>query len=119
MIFTIQKNQNNILIVDDDYDVQKALQRKLTDKGYKCYEATNTGQTLGKFKNNEVHLVTLGTNAPDMLGVDLLPKIQDSNPDIAIVASTDIGNTRVGIECMESGAYEYITKPLILDEGVL
>ncbi|MFC1864300.1 HD domain-containing phosphohydrolase [Chloroflexota bacterium] len=116
---TTQKRQGGILIIDDDEDVRKRLQRKLTDKGYKCYEATNTEQALSKLKNSEVHLAILDSNVPDMSGVDLLLKIQAGNPDVAVVVSTDIGGTSVGIECMELGAYEYITKPLILEEVVL
>lgn len=42
----ILKKQGVILIVDDDDNIRKPLQRKLTDKGYKCYEATNTEQAL-------------------------------------------------------------------------
>lgn len=116
---TIQKRQDGILIVDNDEDVRKRLQRKLTDKGYKCYEASNTKQALGKLKNSEVHLAILDSNMADMSGVNLFLKIQASNPDVAVVVSTDIGGTSVGIECMELGACEYITKPLILEEVVL
>lgn len=61
----------------------------------------------------------LGSNVPDISGVDSLLKIQADNPDVAVVVSTDIGGTSIGIECMELGAYEYITKPLILEEVVL
>ena len=116
---TIQQQQRGILIVDDDVDVRKALQRTLTDKGYRYYEATNTEQAIDKLKNSEVHLVILASNVSGMSGVDLLLKIQANNPDVAVVVSTDIGSTSVGIECMELGAYEYITKPLILEEVVL
>lgn len=115
----IAEEQDSILVIDDEDAVRGLLYRKLTGKGYQCYQAANAEQALYEIKNNKVDLVILDTDMPGISGVELLAKITACYPDTAIVTATAVGGTSIGIECMKLGTYEYITKPFILEEVVL
>lgn len=112
------EEQGKILVVDHKDSVRKLVYGKLTSEGYQCHEASDDKQTLCKLRDNKFDLVILDTDMPDISAVRLLPKMIAYSPDTAIVTSTAIGGTSIGIECMKLGAYEYITKPFILEEVV-
>jgi len=56
---------------------------------------------------------------PGKSGVELLPEIKTSYPDVAVIMATAISDANVAIRCMKQGAYDYITKPFNLDEVTL
>jgi len=114
----ITEHNNRILIVESD-DARELLQRKLSRKGYICSEASNTEQAISEINNNRIALVILDIDTQWISTVELLSVIKESHPDTAIIVATPVGGTRIGIECKESGADEYITKPYILEEVVL
>ncbi len=113
------RQPEKILIVDDEEQIRRLLHAKLSSEGFKCWEAANAEQALEKLRNDVFSLVLLDIRMPGMSGDELLPLIKTSYPDVAVIMATAVGGTKVGIECMKRGAYDYITKPFILDEVVL
>ncbi len=107
------QTENKILIVDNDVSVNNFLLNKLKGTGYQCDKAANADQALGKLENNEFDLVVLDIALIGDSVVELLPKIKDKYPNTAIIVTSPLGWTNVGIECIKLGAYEYIAKPLI------
>ena len=116
---TVLGEQDSVLIVDDEDAVRKSLQRKLTNRGYRCYEATDAEQALSRLSNNEVAIVILDIDMPNISGIDLFSTMKAFHPHMAIVVATPVSGTNMGIECKKLGAYEYITKPYILEEAAL
>src|SRR5256714_9789723 len=53
---------------------------------------------------------------PETSGVELLPKGLAQDPDLAVLMLTAIDEPRTAIECMKLGAYDYLIKPVDLDE---
>src|SRR5437763_2123257 len=53
---------------------------------------------------------------PGTSGVELLPKVLAQDPDLAIIMLTAIDEPRTAIECLKLGAYDYLIKPVDLDE---
>jgi putative two-component system response regulator len=53
---------------------------------------------------------------PETSGVELLPKVLAQDPDLAIIMLTAIDEPRTAIECLKLGAYDYLIKPVDLDE---
>src|SRR3989475_4631355 len=53
---------------------------------------------------------------PNMTGVELVPKALAQDSDLAIIMLTAIDEPRTAIECMKLGAYDYLIKPVDLDE---
>ncbi|MDD5038439.1 MAG: response regulator [Dehalococcoidales bacterium] len=112
------KTDNKILLVQNEVMARACLNNRLKSKGYQCDEVANTNQVLYKLANSEFDLVFLDIELPGMSAVELLPEIKDDYPNTAIIVTTPIGCTDVGMECIKLGAHEYITKPLITEEIV-
>ena len=111
--------RGDILIVDDEDAIRSLLHKKLTSEGYRCREAASAEQALDKLKNSIVELVLLDIRMPGKSGLELLPEIKASRPDTAVIMATATIDTKVAIQCMKQGAYDYITKPFELDEVVI
>ena len=111
--------RGDILIVDDEDAIRSLLHKKLASEGYRCREAANAEQALDKLKNSIVELALLDIRMPGKSGLELLPEIKASNPDTAVIMATAITDTKIAIQCMKQGAYDYITKPFELDEVII
>ena len=116
---SMTNKQEMILIVDDEEAVRKLLQKKLSDKGYYCEEASNAEQALSILKSNTAELVILDIRMPGKSGIEILPEIKLRYPDTAVIMATAIIDTNIAIQCMKQGAYDYFTKPFSLDKVVL
>jgi DNA-binding NtrC family response regulator len=53
---------------------------------------------------------------PDITGLELLKKIRSENPETSVVIITAFGTIETAVEAMKEGAYDYLTKPVDLDE---
>ncbi|MFC2072691.1 HD domain-containing phosphohydrolase [Chloroflexota bacterium] len=113
------REQEIILVVDDEDAIRQILHRRLSNGGYQCLEASNTEQALDKLRNNIVSLVILDIRMPGKSGTELLPEIKTSYPDIAVIMATANTDINIAIQCMKQGAYDYITKPFDLNEIIL
>ncbi len=111
--------QERILIVDDEVTIRRLLCQKLSREGYQCQEADGAEQALDKLRSNSIELVILDIKMPGKSGTELLPEIQASYPDTAVIMATAVTDINIAIQCMKQGADDFITKPFNLDEVVL
>lgn len=111
--------QDSILIVDDEQTIRRLLKGRLSDEGYRCYEAAGADEALHELASNAISLVLLDISMPGRSGFELLPEIRASHPDTAVVMATAIGDTDTAVQCMKQGAYDYVTKPFSLDDLIL
>lgn len=112
------KKQKNILIVEKDDNTRQLLQKKLTEIGYLCFEAIHLKQTVDTLNNEDIALVILNVDTQGLSILPFLASMKANYPYTAIIVATPVGSTSIGIECMNMGADEYITKPLILEEVI-
>ncbi|MBM2824507.1 MAG: response regulator [Dehalococcoidales bacterium] len=111
--------QGSILIVDDEAAIRSLLHKKLSSEGYQCQEAGNADQAMDELRKNAVEVVILDIGMPGKSGVELLPEIKDGYPDAVVIMATATTDINTVIWCMKQGAYDYFTKPFILDDVVL
>jgi DNA-binding NtrC family response regulator len=104
------------LIVDDETAVRRVIQRKLSAEGYHCREAADADQALDELRRHPIELVLLDINMPGRSGLQLIPQIKELYPDTLVVMTTGVVDTYTTIQCIREGAFDYITKPLNLDE---
>ena len=71
---------SNILIVDDEPSVIKALKRSFLDDPYKVYSAMSATEGLGILSANEIKVVISDEGMPGMSGADFLAKVRSSFP---------------------------------------
>ena len=100
----------NILAVDDDKEIVKAIEIYLGKENYKVYKAYDGEEALEQIKNNEIHLVILDIMMPKKDGLETLEEIRkDKNIPVIMLSakSEDIDK----INGLNIGADDYETKP--------
>jgi two-component system sensor histidine kinase/response regulator len=105
-----------ILIVDDEADIAAILKLHLEDSGYVTAWAGNGQAALQMLDEDGFSLVLMDVKMPGMNGVEVLKRIKESGLDVAVIMMTAHGSEDLVVECMTSGAVDYISKPFSLDD---
>ena len=111
-----QTPATTILVVDDEDGIRQALDRFLTRLGYRVLQAASGAEALDRQAAEQPQLMLSDIRMPNMTGVELVPKALTVDSDLAIIMLTAIDETRTAIECLRLGAYDYLIKPVDLDE---
>lgn len=106
----------SILIIDDEEAQVESLKRFLGKRGHTIHTATKGKQGIEIIERNQIDLVVSDYRMPEMNGLEVLQAIKNLNPRIDVVIVTAYGNVEEAVEIMKSGAYDYLTKPIELDE---
>src|SRR5437016_4805314 len=111
-----QTPATTILVVDDEDGIRQALDRFLTRLGYRVLQAASGAEALDRQAAEQPQLMLSDIRMPNMTGVELVPKALTVDSDLAIIMLTAIDEPRTAIECLRLGAYDYLIKPVDLDE---
>ncbi|HZI59530.1 MAG TPA: sigma-54 dependent transcriptional regulator [Pyrinomonadaceae bacterium] len=112
-----RKNTNDrILVVDDDQAIRWTLHDALQSWGFESTEASSVAEGLAQFKTDLPAAVLLDIDLPDGSGLDVLRDIKHEQPETIVIMIT--GNVHVGntISALRGGAYDFIGKPINLEE---
>src|SRR5688500_18541808 len=110
------KNANEILIVDDDQAIRWTLKEALQSWGFAPTEAASVAEASKHIKADLPAVVLLDIDLPDGSGLDVLREIKREHADAIVIMIT--GNIQVDntISALRGGAYDFIGKPLNLEE---
>jgi DNA-binding NtrC family response regulator len=107
---------SRILIVDDDAPQRGVLAGYLKKQKHTVFEAGSAGEALARLPSEEVDIVLTDLKMPGESGHELLVKVRSLFPDTAVVLMTAFGTIEGAVEAMRAGAYDYLTKPIALEE---
>lgn len=105
-----------ILIVDDEENVSKLLNKVLQKENYITYTAMDGEEALRIIDKNRIDIVITDIKMPRMTGIELLKRIKDIDPSINVIMITAFATLDTAISALKMGAKDYITKPFNLDE---
>src|SRR5712692_2155724 len=105
-----------VLVVDDEDGIRHALDRFLTRLGYRVLQAASGAEALERQAADSPDVMLSDIRMPNMSGVELVPKARAQDADLAVIMLTAIDEPRTAIECLKLGAYDYLIKPVDLDE---
>jgi|GEM_PF-635775 putative two-component system response regulator len=105
-----------VLVVDDEDGIRNALDRFLSRLGYRVLQAASGAEALERQAAEQPQAMLSDIRMPNMTGVELVPKALAADSDLAIIMLTAIDEPRTAIECLKLGAYDYLIKPVDLDE---
>jgi len=105
-----------VLVVDDEEGIRQALTRFLTRLGYQVRAAANADKAVEHLASSHPQVMLCDIRMPGTSGIELLPKVLARDPDLAILMLTAIDEPRTAIECLKLGAFDYLIKPVDLDE---
>ena len=100
----------NILVVDDDKEIVKAIEIYLNKEGYNIIKAYNGEEALKKLEENEIHLIILDIMMPKKDGIETLKDIRKGKT-IPVILLSAKSEDEDKIEGPDLGADDYITKP--------
>ncbi|MBI4592737.1 MAG: response regulator, partial [Candidatus Rokubacteria bacterium] len=105
-----------VLIVDDDVQVLEVLHHIFLAGGYSCLPAANGREGLAIFKAARPPLTVTDLKMPGLDGIALLGAIRDLDPDAAVIVLTGAPEIKTAIDSLKLGAYDFIVKPVNVDE---
>ncbi|MEI9972219.1 MAG: response regulator [Ignavibacteriota bacterium] len=108
--------RKRILVVDDDESLRWVTQAQLQQSGYHVDAAANAKEALAWIHENPPDLVITDLMMPGMSGIELLKSIRTDYPEIIVILVTAFGTVENAVEAMKAGAYDYITKPVNVEE---
>lgn len=105
-----------ILIVDDEENARIGLSKLLSQEGYQVSAVGNGHEALNFLGNEQVSLVITDINMPEMDGLVFLRELNRDYPSTDVIMITAYGGVESYLEAMNLGAFEYLNKPIKLDE---
>jgi DNA-binding NtrC family response regulator len=113
---SLKSSNQQILVVDDDEAIRWTLREALQSWGFVAVEAGSVADALKQFRSESPAAVLLDIDLPDGSGLDVLREIKGEQPGAIVIMIT--GNVQIAntISALRGGAYDFIGKPINLEE---
>jgi DNA-binding NtrC family response regulator len=105
-----------IIVVDDEKNQREMLSGFLQRKGYSVTTADSAESALEILHRKAFEIGLFDMKMSGQSGLDLLKKAKDRDPEMQVVVITAFGTVDTAVEAMRAGAYDYLSKPINLDE---
>ena len=112
----LTKHATKILIVDDEENARVALSRLLAKEGFQVDNVANGFEALNYLRQQLVQIIVTDINMPEMDGIAFLRELNKNFPTVNVVMLTAYGGVESYLEAMNLGAFEYINKPVKIEE---
>jgi len=107
---------SKIIAIDDDSIIRALLTNMLQKAGYKILTASDGPTGLNLVSEEDPDLVITDYQMPGMNGMEVLENIQKTKPGLPVVMLTAHGDIALIIKSMQAGAYDYLEKPIAVEE---
>jgi DNA-binding NtrC family response regulator len=108
--------QRKILLVDDEEEFVSTLSERLELRGISTATATSGEEALELINADPPQVVIIDVVMPGMSGLDVVKYLKKMHPRVQVILLTGRGSTKEGIEGMLLGAFDYLMKPLQIEE---
>jgi two-component system response regulator (stage 0 sporulation protein F) len=112
----LAEHKKQILVVDDEENARIGLSKLLVQEGYLVESAASGYEALDYLRQTRVNLVISDINMPDMGGLAFLKELSRHFPSTNVIMITAYGGVESYLEAMNLGAFEYLHKPVRLNE---
>jgi two-component system nitrogen regulation response regulator NtrX len=109
----------SILVVDDEEAIVSSLSSILQDEGYEVSVAKSGAEALKTYMTDPPDLMLLDIWMPDMDGLETLRRIKEIVPTAQVMVMSGHGSIETAVKAIKLGAYDYIEKPLSLENVTL
>ena len=111
--------KKTILLVDDEPSHRLMLRANLREEGFETEEAADGQEAVDRVGRHFYDLVLMDVRMPVLDGIEALQKIKKISPAIPVIMMTAYGSIDSAVEALKSGADDYLTKPLDMEELLL
>ena len=108
-----------LLVVDDDAESCQVVAEAFRAEGYTVATAQGGRAALTLATEQVFDVVVSDIRMPDLDGLELLRGLREATPDVSVILMTAFGTVEAALEAIKEGAYDYVSKPLHLDELLL
>jgi len=105
-----------LMLVDDEERFLRTTAKLLARKGITVFTAAGGAEALENLKRHNIHVVILDVKMPGMDGIATLKEIKRSFPLVEVVMLTGHGTVETAVEGLKSGATDFLSKPMDIDE---
>ena len=108
--------EEKILIVDDDPEIRNLCVEALAKEKYQIITSASGEEAFDLARQHDFSVVLSDIRMPGMNGLELLNNLKEINPEQTVIMFSGFGDVDAAVEAMKRGAFDYLAKPLILDE---
>jgi len=105
-----------LMLVDDEERFLSTTQKLIKKKGHDVLTATSGGEAIDQLSRHAVHVVILDVKMPGLDGIATLKWIKQLHPLIEVIMLTGHATVESAVEGLKSGAYDYLMKPVDIDD---
>ena len=105
-----------VVVADDERSIRDMLSAALAQWGYQVFPAQSGSEALGLLKGQLFDAALIDIRMPEMDGIELLRELKRYDSSMEVVIMTGYPTVITAVEALKEGAYDYLTKPLIMDE---
>lgn len=115
----MEKSEFRILVADDDVFVRDVIIKLLSEQGYSVITANDGHEAIRYLRLEDIYLVLTDLRMPGADGLEVLRTAMHINPKISVVILTAYGTLDTALEAVKEGAYDYLTKPFVMQQLLL
>ncbi|NIS60111.1 MAG: response regulator [Proteobacteria bacterium] len=108
--------KEKILVVDDEASHRTMLKAVLAPEGYQISEADDGKTAIEAAEGEFYDLILMDVRMTELDGIQAMQEIKKISPEIPIIIMTAYGSVETAVDALKSGAYDYLTKPLDIEE---
>ncbi|MDM8526486.1 response regulator [Desulfococcaceae bacterium HSG8] len=106
----------DVLFVDDETDFLDTLMKRMKKRGVNVSGVKSGEESLDALARNPADVIVLDVRMPGMDGIQTLREIKKADPLVEVIMLTGHASLEVAKEGMELGAFDYLMKPVDIDE---
>jgi DNA-binding NtrC family response regulator len=108
--------KERILLVEDEKLIRWSIRERLKEEGFQVAEAETGEDAFRHMQEEDLDLLVLDYRLPDTTGLQILERVRGEMPEVSVVMMTAYGTVESAVQAMKLGAFDYLTKPVNLDE---
>jgi DNA-binding NtrC family response regulator len=112
----MNNNSISILVVDDDVNYRNILTDYLNNEGYDVKSAPSAEEAIGILEKGYFNIIISDLKLPGKSGIELLKIIKSKTDEVEVIVLTAYGSIDTVVTALKIGAYDYLVKPLSLEE---
>ena len=108
--------QSRVMVVDDDPETLALLREVVTKEGYQVETAEDADMALRHIGEWQPDLIITDIHMPGKDGLALLASVREKAPDILVILLTAYGSLKTAVDAIKAGAFDYLSKPFVVDD---
>ena len=108
--------QSRVMVVDDDAETLALLREVVAKEGYQVETAEDGESALRQLAEWQPDLVITDIHMPGMDGLALLAAVREKAPDVLVILLTAYGSLKTAVDAIKAGAFDYLSKPFVVDD---